>query len=116
MTRHVLFVCGKNRLRSPTAEQVFAAWRGVDTASAGVGADADVPVTPELLPWADTIACMERAHRARLAARFMSHLGRARIVCLDIPDRYAYMAPERVALLEAKAPRFLPGAAARRPA
>ena len=26
MTHNVLFVCGKNRLRSPTAEQVFADW------------------------------------------------------------------------------------------
>ena len=30
MTHNVLFVCGKNRLRSPTAEQVFADWPGVE--------------------------------------------------------------------------------------
>jgi len=28
--RNVLFICTQNRLRSPTAEQVFADWPGVD--------------------------------------------------------------------------------------
>jgi predicted protein tyrosine phosphatase len=50
MTRHVLFICCQNRLRSPTAEQVFADWPGgVETASAGVLADADIPVSPALV-------------------------------------------------------------------
>lgn len=43
--RHVLFICSQNRLRSPTAEQVFAAWPGIETASAGLKPDADVPVS-----------------------------------------------------------------------
>ena len=33
---NLLFLCSRNRLRSPTAEQVFAAWPGVETASAGL--------------------------------------------------------------------------------
>jgi UDP-N-acetylmuramyl pentapeptide synthase len=40
LTRHILFVCSRNRLRSPTAEQVFADWPGVETASAGLSPDA----------------------------------------------------------------------------
>ncbi|RKE37410.1 hypothetical protein B0G76_3660 [Paraburkholderia sp. BL23I1N1] len=35
-----LFICSKNRLRSPTAEQVFASWPNVETDSAGLVADA----------------------------------------------------------------------------
>ena len=46
---------------------------------------------------------MERAHQARLAAQFGAHLRHKKIVCLDIPDRYAYMQPELVTLLERKA-------------
>lgn len=46
---NVLFICSQNRLRSPTAEQVFADWPGVETASAGINHDAQVPVCPELL-------------------------------------------------------------------
>lgn len=109
MTLHVLFVCTQNRLRSPTAEQVFANWPGVQTASAGIGNDADVPVGNELLQWADLVIVMEQVHRKKLSARFRSALGDKRIVCLGIPDDYAFMAPELVALLRAKVPQFLPG-------
>lgn len=107
MTRHVLFICSQNRLRSPTAEQVFADWPGIETASAGLKPDADVPVSPELLQWADLIVVMEGAHRSRLASRFQRWLGGKRIVCLDIPDDYAFMAPALVALLQAKVPPLL---------
>lgn len=100
--RNVLFVCSRNRLRSPTAEQVFADCPGIETASAGVHHDADVPVSPELLAWADLVFVMERAHRSKLSRRFGAHLGSVRIVCLEIPDDYAFMDPALVALLRAK--------------
>jgi predicted protein tyrosine phosphatase len=38
---NLLFLCARNRLRSPTAEQVFASRPGVETASAGLAPDAD---------------------------------------------------------------------------
>ena len=102
MTRHVLFLCSQNRLRSPTAEQVFADWPGVETASAGVLADADVPVSPELLQWADVIFVMERAHRTRLSSRYRAWLNGKRVICLDIPDDYDFMAPALIELLKKK--------------
>ncbi|UBB24620.1 low molecular weight protein tyrosine phosphatase family protein [Pseudoxanthomonas japonensis] len=105
--RKVLFICSQNRLRSPTAEQVFADWPGVETASAGLNNDAENPLTPELLTWAELVFVMERAHRNKLSSRFRAHLGRQRIVCLDIPDEYDYMDPELIALLRAKVPRYL---------
>ncbi|RQT09060.1 low molecular weight protein tyrosine phosphatase family protein [Burkholderia contaminans] len=102
MTR-ALFLCSRNRLRSPTAEAVFAAWPGVETDSAGLAPDADTRVSAEQLDWADVVFVMERAHQARLAAQFGAHLRHKKVVCLDIPDRYAYMQPELVTLLERKA-------------
>ena len=108
MTQKVLFVCGKNRLRSPTAEQVFADWPGIETSSAGLNHDADNPVTPELLRWADIIFVMERAQRTRLSTKFKPHLGSARIICLEIPDEYEFMDPGMVALLMDRVPRHLP--------
>ena len=105
---NVLFVCGKNRLRSPTAEHVFADWPGVETASGGVDRDADVPVTAELLAWADLILVMENAHRRKLAAKFRAQLGAKRVVCLRIPDDHAYMAPALVDLLKARVSLYLP--------
>lgn len=105
--RHVLFVCSQNRLRSPTAEHVFADWPGIETSSAGLNHDAESPLTPELLAWADIVFVMERAHRSKLSARFKAHLGHARVVCLDIPDDYDYMDERLVDLLKAKVPRHL---------
>ena len=107
MPRNVLFVCSRNRLRSPTAEQVFADWPGIETASAGVDHDADNPLTPELLQWADVIFVMERMHRTKLSSRFRAHLGGKRIVCLEIPDDFDYMDPALVRLLQDKVPRHL---------
>lgn len=102
-----LFICTQNRLRSPTAEQVFATWPGIETDSAGVGNDADVPLAPEQLAWAEIVFVMEKAHRNRLSAKFRRHLNGKRIVCLDIPDDYDYMQPELVRLLEKKVGPFL---------
>ncbi|WP_269516128.1 low molecular weight protein tyrosine phosphatase family protein [Brevundimonas subvibrioides] len=81
---------------------MFAAWPGVETASAGLAPDADEPCTDELVEWADIVFVMERTHRAKLQRRFRKSLKRARVVCLDIPDDYAFMQPELVALLEKK--------------
>lgn len=108
MACNVLFICSQNLLRSPTAEQVFANWPGVQTASAGLNHDAVNPVTPELLEWANLIFVMERAHRTKLSAKFKPHLGNKHVICLEIPDKYAYMAPDLIRLLKAKVPRHLP--------
>jgi len=98
----VLFICSQNRLRSPTAEQIFASFEGIETASAGLNHGAEVPVTPELLAWAELIFVMENTHRVRLAKKFRAALKGKRLVCLDIPDRYEFMDPELVRLLTTK--------------
>src|SRR5262245_1728908 len=107
MTR-VLFVCSQNRLRSPTAEQVFASWEGVEVASAGLNNDAENVVGPELLDWAQIIFVMEKVHRNKLRKQYGRYLNGKRIVCLDIPDEFDFMDPELVALLKARVPRHLP--------
>jgi predicted protein tyrosine phosphatase len=105
--QRVLFICSQNRLRSPTAEQVFAAYPGIETASAGLNNDAESPLTPELVEWADIIFVMERAHRTKLSRQFAPYLSKARVVCLNIPDRYRFMDPALVRLLQAKVTRHL---------
>jgi predicted protein tyrosine phosphatase len=94
--KRALFICSQNRLRSPTAEQVFASWPDVESDSAGLGNDADVPLSSEQIAWANIIFVMEKAH-----------LNGKRVICLDIPDDYDYMQPELIRLLEAKAGKFL---------
>jgi predicted protein tyrosine phosphatase len=99
--KRVLFVCSQNKLRSPTAEQVFSTWPGIEVDSAGTNHDAENPLTGELVEWAQVIFVMEKTHRAKLSKRFKRQL-KARVICLDIPDDYAFMDPALVALLNAK--------------
>lgn len=105
--KRALFICTQNRLRSPTAEHVFASWPDVETDSAGLGNDADVALSTEQIAWANIIFVMEKTHRNRLSRNFRAHLNGKRVICLDIPDDYAYMQPELVRLLESKAGKFL---------
>lgn len=105
----VLFVCSQNRLRSPTAEQVFADWPGVETLSAGTNHDAEVPLSAELVAWAALIFVMERTHRSKLQKRFRGVLKSARVICLNIPDDYEFMDPDLIRLLKARVAPHLPG-------
>jgi len=104
----VLFLCGRNRWRSPTAEQMFASHPGVECASAGISSDADTPVTPELVEWADTIFVMERKQQQKLSRNFRSQLRGKRVICLDIPDDYEFMDPRLVERLAKKVGPLLP--------
>lgn len=102
-----LFICSANRLRSPTAEHIFAEWADVETDSAGPNNDADQALSPEQIEWATLIFVMEKTHLNKLSKRFRSHLKGRRVICLGIPDDYDYMQPELVRLLEAKAGPYL---------
>ena len=86
MKKHILFLCSRNKLRSPTAEAVFADHPGIDVDSAGLGSDAVVPLSAEQIEWADLILVMEKAHRSRLNQKFRKFLAGKRIVVLNIPD------------------------------
>jgi predicted protein tyrosine phosphatase len=97
---NVLFVCTYNRMRSPTAEALYRGRRDLVVRSAGIAPDARVPVTEELLQWAERTFVMDERHQLFLEKRFISLWGETRrIVCLDVPDRYPYMDPELVLIL-----------------
>ncbi len=106
--KHVLFICSQNRLRSPTAEQVFAEYPGIKCQSAGTNNDADNPLAAELVEWADTIFVMERTHQNKLRAKFKRNLRDQKVICLNIPDEYDFMDPALVDLLKTKVTRFMP--------
>lgn len=105
--KNILFICSQNRLRSPTAEQVFADHPEINVTSAGTNNDALNPLTSELIGWADLIFVMERTHRNKMQKRFRSALNGKRIVVLDIPDEYEFMDPGLVRLLKARLSRYL---------
>jgi predicted protein tyrosine phosphatase len=105
--KKILFVCSQNRLRSPTAEQVFSTWPNIDVLSAGTNHDAEEPISVELIEWADIIVVMEKAHRNKVNKKFRKNLNGKRVLVLDIPDDFDYMQPELVRILEVKVPRLL---------
>jgi predicted protein tyrosine phosphatase len=96
----VLFVCSRNRLRSPTAEVVFADYEGIETASAGLNNDSPTPVDAAIVKWADVIMVMEDAHLRRLKQKFASQLKGKEVTVLGIPDRYEFMDGALVQLLQ----------------
>ena len=102
-----LFICTQNKLRSPTAESVFAEYPGIEADSAGLGNDANVSLSPEQIEWATIIFVMEQSHRKKLSQRFRPHLNGKQVICLGIPDEYEFMQPELVEILKRKVEPFL---------
>ncbi|MCB1229454.1 MAG: phosphotyrosine protein phosphatase [Verrucomicrobiae bacterium] len=106
MSLHLLFLCSRNKLRSPTAEAIFSGRPGVEVDSAGLSDDAEVPVSLDQIEWADIILVMEKIHREKLNRRFGEALAGKRIRVLGIPDNYGYLDPALIRLLESKCRGF----------
>ncbi|PTX92254.1 phosphotyrosine protein phosphatase [Verrucomicrobia bacterium LW23] len=120
----ILFVCGKNLRRSPTAEALYRNDPRVQARSAGVSDKARRRVRSGDLLWADLILVMESKHAARLReawreaepcdaygevtaddslhpdANGLHASNLPRVECLDIPDEFEFGDPELVELLK----------------
>jgi predicted protein tyrosine phosphatase len=105
--RKLLFVCSRNRWRSPTAEKVFHGWNYCQARSAGTETGARLKVTAGHLGWADVIFVMEKKHLRRLRENFPVELTDKPVICLNIPDDYQFMQPELITLLQAVVPPHL---------
>jgi len=108
MKKNILFLCSQNKLRSPTAEAIFADHPAIDVDSAGLNNDAEVPLSEEQVRWADLIIVMEKTHRNRLNRKFKNVLAGKRIAVLDIPDEYDYMDPSLISLLRKRCASYIP--------
>lgn len=95
----LLFLCSRNQWRSPTAEKVYQNDPRVEARSAGISTSARCRVSEALLRWADRVMVMEYAHKQRLRELFPKLMDELRVDVLDIPDDYAFMHPELVALI-----------------
>ncbi len=96
----ILFVCTANIDRSPTAEALYRDDERFEVRSAGVAPFAQVPLTRELLQWADRVFVMderEDQHRTLIRIRFPD-VDRP-IVDLNVRDLWNRGDPELVALL-----------------
>ena len=96
----ILFVCTANRDRSPTAEELYSKDGRYKVRSAGVARFADVPLTRDMLLWADRVFVLnesEDRHRTQIRMRFPD-VDRP-IIDLDVEDRWRRGHPELVELL-----------------
>ena len=97
----LLFVCGRNQWRSPTAEAIYRKDPRITVRSAGVSDQSRRRVSAKDLEWADLVLVMERKHKARILEMFREQPNLPRIVSLDIPDDYERMNEELIGLIQA---------------
>lgn len=107
MTTNVLFVCSRNKWRSPTAERVFSRTPNLSVRSGGTSPKARRQVSQADIIWADVIMVMERKHQSRLMAQFSRATQYKVVHVLDVPDEYRFMDPDLVAIFEQVVPPLL---------
>ena len=95
----ILFVCGRNKWRSPTAVRIYRNDPRVSVRSAGVGEKARRKISEADLDWADLVLVMERKYARRIQAQFRFRDSFPPMECLDIPDDYEFMEEELVTLI-----------------
>ena len=97
---NVLFVCGRNNRRSPTAAHIFRNDRRMNVRSGGVADTSRRRVSEADLRWAQLVLVVERKYAGRLRTAFPHVDPFPPMECLDISDEYTFMQPELVELLK----------------
>jgi predicted protein tyrosine phosphatase len=99
--KRVLTVCSANMLRSPTIAHVLSAEPyNFNTRSAGTESYALIPVTEDLLMWADEVVCADTEHAMWVRNKMMECMLDKPIVDLQIPDHYEYRNPELIEMIK----------------
>ncbi len=96
---NLLFVCSRNKWRSPTAEKIYRD-KGYSSRSAGTSPKAKHSISTKDIQWADLIFVMEKKHKSKIIANFGKAVERKTIHILDIPDEYQFMDPLLISHLE----------------
>ena len=98
--KRVLTVCSANMLRSPTMAVVLSMPPfDYNTRSAGTHSFALIPVTEDLLMWADEVVCADTEHALIIRDKLMEYQLDKPIVNLRIPDNYEYRNPELIMMI-----------------
>lgn len=92
--KRVLFVCSAGLLRSATAARIYA--KKYNTRAAGSEKYALIPVSDELLLWADEVVFVNPFNHMSTAYKFDLDTFDCKVKVLDIPDDYEYMDPQLI--------------------
>lgn len=99
--KRVLTVCSANMLRSPTIAHILSAEPfNFNTRSAGTESYALIPVTEDLLLWADEIVCADTEHAMWVRNKMMEWTIDKPIINLEIPDNYEYRNPKLIEMIK----------------
>ena len=96
---NILFVCSKNKWRSPTAETIYRNDKRLNVRSAGTNASARKHISEKDINWADLILVMENKHKKRILGKYCD-FDLPQIIVLDIPDEYQYMERELISIIK----------------
>lgn len=103
----ILFLCSQNKQRSLTAEKLFDGYHNHRVRSAGTEANARIKVSAGLIGWADMIFCMEQKHARRIREKYADKLQGKKLICLNIPDKFAFMDEKLQQILQQKMTAYL---------
>lgn len=101
--KKVLCVCSAGILRSATAAVVLSQDPyNYNTRCAGAEKYALVPINDALLSWADEVVCMTQEHMEKVYNHMLDWQVSPKILCLNIPDNYAYRDEELIRLIKTR--------------
>lgn len=101
--KRVLFVCSMGLLRSATGARIYA--DKFNTRSVGSWDDALIPITENLILWADEVVFVNKKNYIGVVKKFGDEELAGKTVVLDIPDQWPHMHPK---LIEAFDQQYLP--------
>jgi protein-tyrosine phosphatase len=96
---NLLFVCGRNKWRSPTAARLYQNDERVSVRSAGMSAKSAHQISVQDLEWADLVLVMEQNYKAHILGIYRDYK-LPLIEVLDIPDEYEYMNEELISMIK----------------
>ena len=97
----VLCVCSAGILRSATAAHILAGRPfNCNTRNVGTAGYALIPVTEDLIQWADYIVCMESEHEVYIRNKMIEWGFNKPIMTLHIEDIYEYRDPKLIKLIK----------------
>ncbi len=104
---NILFVCSRNKWRSPTAEAIYKDYTNLNVKSAGTEPSARIKLNAKNILWADLIFVIEKKHKQRMFENFPIEISEKQIIVLDIPDNYKFMDSELIEEIESKVNQYI---------
>lgn len=96
---NLLFVCGRNKWRSPTASNIYKNDQRINVRSAGVSHKSNHQINQSDILWADLIFVFENKYKSWIFEKFRD-FKIPKVINLDIPDTYEYMNPDLIDLIK----------------